>query len=106
MGLFALSTYSAQIRIKEIGIRKVLGASVFGIVKLLSREFVILVFIAILIASPIAYYLSTNWLQTFAYKINLNVFTFILGSILSLGIALFTISLQAVKAALANRYIV
>ncbi|GAA4175149.1 ABC transporter permease [Sphingobacterium ginsenosidimutans] len=102
LGLFALSTYSAQIRIKEIGIRKVLGASVFGIVKLLSREFVILVFIAILIASPIAYYLSTNWLQTFAYKINLNVFTFILGSILSLGIALFTISLQAVKAALAN----
>jgi len=102
LGLFALSTYSAQIRIKEIGIRKVLGSSVFGIVKLLSREFVILVFIAILIASPIAYYLSTIWLQTFAYKINLNVFTFILGSILSLGIALFTISLQAIKAALAN----
>ncbi|WP_313268273.1 ABC transporter permease [Sphingobacterium sp.] len=102
LGLFALATHEAQMRVKEIGIRKVLGASTFGVVRLLGKNFVILVAIAILIASPIAVYLMKQWLSNFAYKTDLDVQTFVFGGILALLIAIFTVSYQAVRAALSN----
>lgn len=102
LGLFALTTHEAQTRVKEIGIRKVLGASVFGIVRLLGKSFVTLVCISILIAGPIALYLMKEWLNNFAYKTDLNIWTFALASIIAMVIAVATISYQAIQAALAN----
>jgi len=102
LGLFALATHEAQTRVKEIGIRKVLGASVFGVVRLLGKNFVLLVCIAILIACPIALYLMKQWLNNFAYKTDLNIWTFAVGSIIAIVIAMVTISYQAIRAALAN----
>src|SRR5690606_4136022 len=101
LGLFALATHEAQTRVKEIGIRKVLGASVFGVVRLLGKNFVLLVCIAILIACPIALYLMKQWLNNFAYKTDLNIWTFAVGSIIAIVIAMVTISYQAIRAALA-----
>ena len=102
LGLFALATHEAQMRIKEIGIRKVLGASTFGLVRLLGKNFVILVSIAIVIACPIAVYLMKQWLSNFAYKTDLEVQTFVFGGILALLIAIITVSYQAIRAALSN----
>lgn len=102
LGLFALTTHEAQTRVKEIGIRKVLGASVFEVVGLLGKNFVILVFIAILIASPVAVYLMNEWLSNFAYKTELNVWTFVIGSAVAIVLAMLTVSFQSVRAALAN----
>ena len=102
MGLFGLATFSAQQRIKEIGIRKVLGASVAQISTLLSRDFIRLVLLAIIIASPIAYFLMEKWLQDFAYHINISWWIFALAGTLAIIIALLTVSFQAIKAALAN----
>ncbi|SEL53656.1 ABC transporter permease [Parapedobacter koreensis] len=102
LGLFALATHAAQTRIKEIGIRKVLGASIFSIVRLLGKNFVLLVCIAILIACPIALYLMQQWLANFAYKVELSALTFILGSLIAIVIAILTVSYQAIKAAVAN----
>ncbi len=102
LGLFALATHEAQMRIKEIGIRKVLGASTFGVVRLLGKNFVVLVSIAILIACPIAVYLMKQWLSNFAYKTDLDAQTFVLGSMLALLIAIVTVSYQAIRAALSN----
>jgi ABC-type antimicrobial peptide transport system permease subunit len=102
LGLFGLATYSAEQRIKEIGIRKVLGASVAGIVRLLSQDFVKLVIIAIVIASPIAWWGTTRWLQDFAYKIDLKLWMFIVSGAAAISIALLTVSFQSIKAALIN----
>ena len=102
LGLLALATYSAQMRTKEIGVRKVLGASVINIVSLLGRDFIILVFIAIVIAIPVAYYGMSKWLENFAYKTGISFWLFVAASCISIGVALSTISFQAIKAAIAN----
>ncbi|HEV8508461.1 MAG TPA: ABC transporter permease [Chitinophagaceae bacterium] len=102
IGLFGLSIYTAKRRTKEIGIRKVLGASVTGIVGLLSKEFVKLVSIAILIASPIAWWAANKWLQDFAYRINIGWWVFALAGVIALLIAMLTVSFRAIKAAVAN----
>ena len=102
LGLWGLSTLSAQQRTKEIGIRKVLGASVDRIVVMLSKDFLIMVLVALAIASPLAYYLINNWLQSFAFHIDIAWQVFAIAGIVSLVIALLTVSFQAIKAALAN----
>jgi putative ABC transport system permease protein len=102
LGLFALSAFMAEQRSKEIGIRKVLGATVSGITTLLSYDFIKLVFIAILIASPIAWYAMNTWLEGFAYRIVIEWWVFILAGFISILIALLTVSFQSIKAALMN----
>jgi len=102
LGLFGLATFSAEQRTKEIGVRKVLGASVTGIVALLSKDFLKLVGISILIASPIAWWAMNKWLQDFAYRTNISWTVFVITTITALLIALITISFQAVRAAVAN----
>ncbi|MBU1820169.1 MAG: ABC transporter permease, partial [Bacteroidetes bacterium] len=102
LGLFGLATFTAEQRKKEIGVRKVLGASITSVVTLLSTDFLKLVLIAILIASPIAWYAMSQWLEGFAYKIDLEVGVFVAAGLLAIGIALFTVSYQSIKAALVN----
>lgn len=102
LGLFGLATFTAEQRKKEIGVRKVLGASVTSIVALISKDFLKLVGIAILIASPIAWYAMNKWLQNFAYQTNISWTVFVITAVIAFGIALFTISFQAIKAALTN----
>ena len=102
LGLFALSTFIIEQRKKEVGIRKVLGASVNGIVLLLVRDFVVLVLIAVLVASPLAWYAMSIWLQDFAYKIDIQWWMFALAGILAVVTALLTVSFQGFKAALMN----
>ncbi len=102
MGLFGLAIYTAQKRIKEIGIRKVLGASVTSIVTLLSNDFLKLILIAVVIASPLAWWAMSKWLQDFAYRINIEWWMFAIAGLLALLIALSTVIFQAVKAAIAN----
>ncbi len=102
MGLFGLSMFTAQRRTKEIGIRKVLGASVVNITAMLSKDFVALIITAIVIASPIAYYFSSQWLQDFAYRTNISWWVFVAAGVSAILIGLFTISFQAIKAAIAN----
>jgi len=102
LGLFALSAFMAEQRTKEIGIRKVLGASVNSITTMLSKDFVKLVVIAIVIASPVAWWGMTKWLQDFAYRISIDWKFFAIAGIIALVIALFTVSFQAIKAAIAN----
>ena len=102
LGLFALSAFMAEQRSKEIGIRKVLGATVTNITSLLSMDFVKLVLIAIVIASPIAWYGMNKWLQDFAYKAPISWWIFALAGFTAIVIALFTVSFQSIKAALMN----
>ena len=102
LGLFGLSAFTTERRTKEIGIRKALGASVPQIVGMLSREFLVLVLVASVIAWPVAWYAMSRWLQDFAYRISLGIGTFVLAGTLALVIALATVSYQAIKAALAN----
>ena len=102
LGLFGLASFLTEQRTKEIGIRKILGASFSGIVFLLSREFIKWVLMANGIAWPIAYLLMKNWLQRFAYRINLEAETFVLSAAIVITIALFTVCFQSLKAALAN----
>lgn len=102
LGLFGLATFSAQQRVKEMGIRKVLGASVTNLVLLLSKDFLNLIIISILIASPIAYYYMHKWLEGFAYRIGISWWIFIIAGLVALLIALMTISYQAIKTANAN----
>ncbi|GAA0730149.1 ABC transporter permease [Aquimarina litoralis] len=102
LGLFGLAAYTAEQRSKEIGVRKVLGASVTGIVKLLSKDFLKLVCIAILLAVPLAWFFMNNWLQDYAYRIEINWIVFVIAGIVAILIALATVSFQAVKAAIAN----
>jgi putative ABC transport system permease protein len=102
LGLFGLATFIAEQRTKEIGIRKVLGASVNGIVQLLSRDFMRLVIIAFVIATPVAWWAMKNWLQDFAYRMDLSWWIFPLAGLVAVVIALVTVSFQAIKAAIAN----
>ena len=102
VGLFGLSAYTASRRTKEIGIRKVLGATVGGVVMLLSKDFTRLVAIAFVLASPLAWWMMDQWLNGFAYKITMGATPFILAGITALAIAWLTISYQSVKAAIAN----
>ena len=102
LGLFGLATYTAQTKTKEIGIRKVLGASVGGIVKMISKDFLKLVMIAIVIATPLAWWAMNKWLEGFAYRVNVSLWIFTLAGILVLVMAMLTVSYQAVRAAIAN----
>ncbi len=102
LGLFGLASFMAEQRTKEIGVRKVLGASVMNITTLLSRDFLKLVVISILIASPIAYYVMQQWLQNYEYKISIGAGVFLMVMVVAIIIALLTVSYQAIKAALAN----
>jgi ABC-type antimicrobial peptide transport system permease subunit len=102
LGLFGLATYMAENRIKEIGVRKVLGASVTGIMALLSKDFIILVIISFVIAAPIAYWGMFKWLQDYTYRVSINWWVFALAGLLSVLIALLTVSYQSIKAAVAN----
>jgi putative ABC transport system permease protein len=102
MGLFALAAFSAEQRIKEIGIRKVLGASVVNLTALLAKNFLRLVLLASLLAFPVAWWAMNNWLEDFPYRVNISWWVFAATGVVSLLIALLTVSFQAVKAALAN----
>jgi putative ABC transport system permease protein len=102
LGLFGLATFSAEQRTKEIGIRKVLGASVTSVTGLLSKEFLKLVMIAIVIASPLAWFIMHKWLQDFAYRTSIGWMVFVITAAIALCIAMLTISFQAIKAAIAN----
>lgn len=102
LGLFGLAAFTAERRTKEIGVRKVLGATVGNIIALLSSDFLKLIGIAILIASPLAWYATNQWLQNFAYRIDVAWWMFALAGLLTVGIALLTVSFQSIKAALVN----
>ena len=102
IGLLGLAAYTTQQRTREISIRKVLGASVSTIVAMLSKDFLKLVIIAALIAFPVAWWGMHKWLQNFAYKINMGWEVFIVAALSATFVALFTISFQAIKAAMAN----
>jgi putative ABC transport system permease protein len=102
LGLFGLSAFAAEQRTKEIGIRKVLGASVAGIVTMLSKDFMRLVIISIFIATPLAYLFMHKWLQDYAYRIEISGWIFLITGVLAVLIALITMSFQAIKAAVVN----
>jgi putative ABC transport system permease protein len=102
LGLFGLAAYIAEQRTKEIGIRKVLGASISQIWFLLSKEFIVLVLISCVIASPIAFYFLQGWLQKYSYRISIGASVFFWAALTALAITLVTISFQAIKAAFAN----
>ncbi|GAB5398476.1 MAG: ABC transporter permease [Aureisphaera sp.] len=102
LGVLGLSTYMAIQRKKEIGIRKVLGASIQAIWQLLSKQFIVLVLISLIIAIPLGYYFSSQWLQEYSYRMNMDIWIFISAGVIVLGISLITVSFQAIKAAIAN----
>jgi putative ABC transport system permease protein len=102
LGLLGLTIYAAEQRVKEIGIRKVLGANVSGVVLMLSKDFIKLVFIAAVAAIPIAWFFMQKWLEDFAYRITIPIWVFVLSSAAAMIIAMATISLQVMKAAMAN----
>ena len=102
LGLFGLTAYAAEQRTREIGIRKVLGATVGGIIALLSRDFLLLVVIAMVIAFPLSWWAMHHWLEDFAYRITIGWEVFVLAALMATGIAVLTVSFQAVRAALAN----
>ncbi len=102
LGLFGLASFVAERRTKEIGVRKVLGASVFNLWKLLSKDFVVLVLISLLIATPVGYYLMHNWLQNYQYRTDLSWRIFTAAGLGALMITLITVSFQSIKAAIAN----
>jgi len=102
LGLFGLVTFTAQQRVKEIGIRKVLGASIQHIVNLLAKELVQLVLVAAIVATPIAWYAINKWLQSFAYRVNIQWWVFVVAGLAAMLIAFLTISIRSIKAALAN----
>jgi ABC-type antimicrobial peptide transport system permease subunit len=102
LGLFGLASFVAEQRTKEIGVRKVLGASVFNLWNLLSKDFVILVIISFVISVPLAYYFMHNWLQNYHYRTEMSWWIFIAAGIGAIAITLLTVSFQAIKAAIAN----
>ena len=102
LGLLGLASFTAEQRKKEVGIRKVLGASVTNITALLSKDFLKLVTIGIIVASPLSYYLGNRWLEDFAYRINISWWMIVLVGLSALLIAFATVSFQAIKAAIAN----
>ncbi len=102
LGLFGLATYTAERRIKEIGVRKVLGASITNITTLLSKDFLLLVFISCLVAFPLAWWMMHNWLHNYKYRIEISWWIFLIAGIVAILIALITVSFQAIKEAVAN----
>ena len=102
LGLFGLAAFTAEQRTKEIGVRKVLGASLADIVVLLSKGFAGLVLVAFVVAVPLAYFVLDRWLQNFAYRIEISWRIFLIAGLSALGIALLTVSYQSIKAALAD----
>jgi ABC-type antimicrobial peptide transport system permease subunit len=102
LGLFGLASFVAEQRTKEIGVRKILGASVFNLWRLLSREFLLLVIISLFIATPLAYYFMDSWLQDYQYRTELSWWIFAGAAIIAIVITLLTVSFQAIKAAIAN----
>ncbi|HTB27263.1 MAG TPA: ABC transporter permease [Puia sp.] len=102
LGLLGLATFTAEQRTKEIGIRKVLGASIVNIVSLLSIDFIKLVFIAFIVATPVAWYMMNKWLQDFAYKTNISSWIFLLTAVLAIAITVITVSFRAIRAAVVN----
>ena len=102
LGLYGLASFMAVQRIKEVGIRKVLGASVGNILYLFSKEFVLLISIAFVIATPIVWYFMNSWLQDYVYRIEISWWIFLCGGLAAIVIALATISFQAIKSAMAN----
>jgi predicted permease len=102
LGLFGLAAFTAEQRTKEIGVRKVLGASVMSITTLLSRDFLKLVLVSIVVATPIAWYLMENWMEDFQYRVGIEWWVFVVASVLALTVAFLTVSFQAIKAALVN----
>ena len=102
LGLFGLAAYTAEKRSKEIGIRKILGASVQGITGLISKDFLLLVGISCLIAFPVAWWMMHNWLDNYKYRIQISWWIFICAGLAAILIALLTVSFQAIKAAIAN----
>ena len=102
LGLFGLASFTAEQRVKEIGVRKVLGASVLSLWQLLSKDFVKLVLISCGIAIPIAYYFMNEWLKDYKYKINIGAGIFVMVVLLAIAITLITVSFQAIRAATAN----
>jgi len=101
-GLFGMASFMAEQRTKEIGVRKVLGASVFNLWKLLSKEFVTLVFISFVIAIPVSWYAMHNWLQNYSYRTSISLWVFVITGIMALLITIITVSYHAINAALAN----
>lgn len=102
VGLFGLAAYTANLRTKEIGIRKVMGASVGSVIMLLTKEFTKLILIAFVLAVPLSYYIMNNWLDGFAFRTNISVTTFLVAGALALGISWLTVSYQSIKAAIKN----
>ncbi len=102
LGLFGMASFMAEQKVKEIGVRKVLGATVFNLWKLLSKDFLVLVIISLIIAAPVAYYFMNNWLQKYQYHADISWWIFVVTGIGALAITLITVSFQAIKAALAN----
>ncbi|HJP62330.1 MAG TPA: FtsX-like permease family protein, partial [Mucilaginibacter sp.] len=102
LGLFGLASFVAEQRVKEIGVRKVLGASVMNLWGMLSKDFVLLVIVSQVIASPIAYYFMNKWLQHYQYRTNISWWIFALTAVGAIAITIATVSYQSIKAALAN----
>ena len=102
LGLLGLASFTAEQRTKEIGIRKVMGASVSSVSALLSKEFMILVGISFVVAAGLAWYAMDNWLSTFAYRIELGIGVFLIGGVLAAGIAWLTVSFHFIRAARSN----
>ena len=102
LGLFGLAAFTAQKRRKEIGVRKVVGASVVNITTMLSKDFLWLTLISLVIALPVSWWLMSSWLQSFAYRISITPYVFIMAGVSVILITLFTISFQSIKAAMAN----
>jgi ABC-type antimicrobial peptide transport system permease subunit len=102
LGLFGLAAFTAEKRKKEIGVRKVMGASTMGILTLVSKDFVNLILVSIVIAMPLAWYFANNWLESYAYQTNLSWWIFVASGILLILIAVVTVGFQAFKAASAN----
>jgi len=102
LGLYGLSIFIAELKVKEIGIRKVLGATIGSIIGLLTKDIIILVFIALVLAGPIGYYAMDKWLENFAYRVELDIAVFVASGVLAFAIAWLTMSFQSMKAALAN----
>ncbi len=102
LGLFGLSSFTAEQRVKEIGVRKVLGASVFNLWRLLSKDFVILVLLSYAIAIPVGWYFMNEWLKNYQYRTSINVEVFVTVVLVAMVITLLTVSFQAIKAAITN----
>jgi putative ABC transport system permease protein len=102
MGIFGMGMFTAEKRAKEIGIRKTFGASVTSIVTLLTKDFVFLVFLALVIASPLSWYLMNRWLLDFAYRVTISASVFVIAGASAIIVALLTVSFQAIRAATAN----